>query len=81
MRFQFNTKYIIDTFINAHNWITIIFIGNLDGIVIEFLIKKVIIRMIVMIVYYLVGIIIFGLAIYVASNLMAISKSRLDVRK
>ena len=73
MRFQFNTKYIIDTFINAHNWITIIFIGNLDGIVI--------IRMIVMIVYYLVGIIIFGLAIYVASNLMAISKSRLDVRK
>jgi len=34
-----------------------------------------------MIVYYLVGIIIFGLAIYVASNLMGISKSRLDGQK
>ncbi len=34
-----------------------------------------------MTVYYLAGVIILGLAIYVASNLMAISKSRLDIQK
>jgi len=34
-----------------------------------------------MTVYYLAGVIILGLAIYVASNLVAISKSRLDGRK
>jgi len=38
-------------------------------------------RVIVMTVYYLAGVVILGLAVYIASNLRAISKSRLNVQK